>query len=87
MKWMAKVHESGFELLPHPPYSPDLSPSDFFLFSDLMPAGQKFCADEEVIAETEDYVKAEDKSYYKNGIEKLYGRYNRCITLEGNYIK
>ncbi|GFV09445.1 putative DD34D transposase [Trichonephila clavipes] len=64
-------------------------PSDFFLFSDLkrMLAGQKFCADEEVIAETEAYFKAEDKSYYKNGIEKLCSRYRRCITLEGNYIK
>ncbi|GFW18407.1 mariner Mos1 transposase [Trichonephila clavipes] len=89
MKSMAKLHELGFELLPHPPYSPDLAPSDFFLFSYLkrMLAGQKFCANEEVIAETEAYFEAKDKSYYKNDIEKLYGRYNHCITLEGNYIK
>ncbi|GFT99035.1 putative DD34D transposase [Trichonephila clavipes] len=86
---MTKLHELGFELLLHPPYNPDLAPSDFFLFSDLkrMLAGQKFCADEEVIAKTEAYFKAEDKSCYKNGIEKLYGRYNRCIALEGNYIE
>ncbi|GFX91346.1 uncharacterized protein TNCV_3688101 [Trichonephila clavipes] len=86
---MTKLHELGFELLLHPLYNPDLPPSDFFLFSDLkrMLAGQKFCADEEVIAETETYFKAEDKSYYKNGIEKLYDRYNRCIALEGNYIE
>ncbi|GFX39760.1 putative DD34D transposase [Trichonephila clavipes] len=83
---MTKLHQLGFELLLHPPYNPDLATSDFFLFSDLkrMLAGQKFCADEEVITETETYFKAEDKSYYKNGIEKLYGRYNRCIALEGN---
>jgi len=24
--------ECGYELLPHPPYSPDLAPSDFYLF-------------------------------------------------------
>jgi len=29
---MAKLHELGFELIPHPPYSPDLTPCDFFLF-------------------------------------------------------
>ncbi|GFW36178.1 hypothetical protein TNCV_4930401 [Trichonephila clavipes] len=52
-----------------------------------MIAGQKFCADEEVIAETEAYFEAEDKSCYKNGIEKLYGRYYRCTALEGNYIE
>ena len=83
------MQELGFELLLHPPYSPDLAPSDFFLFSDLkkMPAGTKFCADEEVIEETEAYFEAKDKSYYKNGIEKLYGRYNRCIAREWNYIE
>ena len=89
MKSMAKLQELGFELLPHPPCSPDLAPSDFFLFSDLkrMLAGKKFCADEEVIEEIEAYFEAKDKSYYKNGIEKLYDRYNRCIAREGNYIE
>ncbi|GFU02016.1 putative DD34D transposase [Nephila pilipes] len=86
---MAKIHELGFELLPPPPYSPDLAPSDYFLFSDLkrMLAGKKFSSNEEVIAETEAYFEAKDKSYYKNGIEKLEGRYNQCITLEGNYVE
>ena len=27
-----EVDEMGFKKLPHPPYSPDLAPSDFFLF-------------------------------------------------------
>lgn len=89
MKTMAKLHELGYELLPHPPYSPDLAPSDFFLFADLkrMLAGKKFKTDEEVIAVTEAYFEAKDKSYYKNGIEKLENRYNRCIALEGNYVE
>ncbi|VVC40054.1 Hypothetical protein CINCED_3A010488 [Cinara cedri] len=89
MKTMEKLHELGFELLPHPPYSPDLAPSDFFLFSDLKRTltGKKFSTNEEVIAETEAYFEAKDKSYYKNGIEKLEVRYNRCIALEGNYVE
>ncbi|XP_047129544.1 histone-lysine N-methyltransferase SETMAR-like [Hydra vulgaris] len=43
---MLELNELGFELLPHPPYSPDLAPSDFFLFSDLkrMLASNKFKA-------------------------------------------
>lgn len=74
------MYELGFELLPHPPYSPDLAPSDFFLFSDLkrmLNGEKKFSTDEEAIAETEDYW------YYKNGIAKLY---DHCIALEGNCI-
>ena len=32
---MAKLNKLSFELLPHPPYSPDLAPSDYYLFADL----------------------------------------------------
>jgi [histone H3]-lysine36 N-dimethyltransferase SETMAR len=35
LKTTAKLHELGYELLPHPPYSPDRTLSDFFLFADL----------------------------------------------------
>ena len=32
---MAALHTHGFEPLVHPPYSPDLAPSDFYLFPNL----------------------------------------------------
>jgi hypothetical protein len=35
-----------FEVLSHPPYSPDLAPSDFHLFSHLK--GTNFTSDDEV---------------------------------------
>ena len=84
VKMMAKLYESGFELLPHLLYSPDLIPSGFFLFSDLMRmlTGKKFSADEEIIAETKAYFETKNKSYYKYGIEKLCDQYNRCIALK-----
>jgi [histone H3]-lysine36 N-dimethyltransferase SETMAR len=53
------------ELLPHPPYSPGLAPSDFFLFADLkrLLAGKKFSTNEEGIAEIDTYFEAISKSY------------------------
>jgi [histone H3]-lysine36 N-dimethyltransferase SETMAR len=45
LKTTAKLHELGYELLPHLPYSPDRALSAFFLFADLkkkMLAGKKF---------------------------------------------
>jgi len=88
MKTMAKMHELGFELLPHTPYSPDLAPSDYWLFADLKKklARKRFGSNEEVIAETEAYFEAKDISFYKTGIEMLEKRYNECIALEGNYV-
>ena len=32
---MAAVHDCGFTLLDHPPYSPDLAPLDYFLFPNM----------------------------------------------------
>ncbi|XP_030747035.1 uncharacterized protein LOC115875653 [Sitophilus oryzae] len=32
---MAKLYELRYELVPHPPYSPDLAPSDYYLFPDF----------------------------------------------------
>ena len=32
---MAAIHDCGFKLIEHPPYSPDLAPSDFHLFPKL----------------------------------------------------
>ncbi|KAF7271262.1 hypothetical protein GWI33_015845 [Rhynchophorus ferrugineus] len=63
--------------------------SNYFLIRHLkrMLAGKKFSSNEGVIAETEAYFEANDKSYYNNGIEKLEGRYHQCITLEGNYVE
>jgi len=54
IKTMTKLHELNFEFLPHPPYSPDLVPSDYWLFADLkkMLAVKKFPTNEEVIADT-----------------------------------
>ena len=73
MKTMVKLNELSFELLPHPPYSPDLAPSDYWLFADLkkMLQGKRFGSNEEVLAETEAYFESKDESFYEKGIEML----------------
>ena len=62
-----KLHELHFELLPHQPYSPDLVPSNYWLYADLkrMLQGKRFSSNEEAILETRAYFKAKDKSFYK----------------------
>ena len=60
MATIAKLHELHFELLPHPPYSPDLVPSDYWLFGYLkgILKGKRFGSNEEVMSETEAYFEA-----------------------------
>ena len=63
----------SFEVLPHPPYSPDLAPSNYWLFANLkkMLQGKRFGSNEEVIAETKANFENKDESFYKKSIEKL----------------
>ena len=85
---MAKIHELHIKLLLHPPYSPDLATSDYWLFADLkrMLQGKRTDSNEKVISETETYFEAKDKLFYKKGIELLEKCWNQYITLEGDYI-
>ena len=53
---MDAVERNGYELIPPPAYSPDLAPSDFFLFSNLKKdvRGHHFRSDEEVVTAVEE---------------------------------
>ena len=47
----------GYELIPHPAYSPDLAPRDFFLFPNLKKDIHEchFRSDKEVVAAFEEW--------------------------------
>lgn len=84
-----KLDELRYELLPHPPYSPDLAPSDFFLFPNLKKwlSGKRFRSNQEVQCETNTYFEGLGKSYYADGIKRLEYRWNKCIALQGDYVE
>ena len=86
---MDAVKRNGYELIPHPAYSPDLASSDFFLFSNLKKdiRGLHFRSDEEVATAVEEWVNGEDPDFFSSGPMALEHRWSKCITLEGNYIE
>ena len=86
IRTMVKLNELSFQLLPHAPYSPDLAPSDYWLFADMNKMLQRkiFGFNEEVISETKAYFEGKDE-FYKKGIKKLEKHWNECIILKGNY--
>ena len=49
---MNVVEQNGYELIPHPAYSPDLAPNDYFLFPNLKKdiRGRHFRSNKEVVA-------------------------------------
>ena len=55
---MTVATECGFEILPHPPYSPDMTPSDFHLFPKLKSylRGTQYGSNEGVIEAVNEYL-------------------------------
>ena len=86
---MDAVERNGYELKPHPAYSPDEAPSDFFLFPDLKKDihGFYFRSDEEVVTAVEEWVNGKGPDFFSSGLMALEHRWSKCITLEGNYIE
>jgi histone-lysine N-methyltransferase SETMAR len=86
---MGKVRDLHYELLEHPTYSPDLALSDFCLFPKhkLFLAGQRFSSNQEAIAAVERYFAALAKNHYRDRIMALEHRWNKCISLKGDYVE
>jgi len=78
-----------YELLKHPPYSPDLAPSDFYYFPKLkfFHAGQRFSLNQEATAAAEGYFADLKKNHYRDGIMVLEHRWNKCFSLKGDYVE
>jgi len=86
---MRKLRDLGYELLEHPPCSPDLAPSDFCLFPKLklFLAGQRFSSNQEATAAVEGYFADLTKNHYMDGIIALEHRWNKYISLKGDYVE
>jgi histone-lysine N-methyltransferase SETMAR len=86
---MGRLRYLHYELLEHPPHSPDLAPSDFCLFPKLrfFLAGHCFSSNQEAIAAVERYFADLTKNHYKDGIMALEHRWNKCISLKEDYVE
>jgi len=86
---MGKLRDLHYELLEHPSCSPDLAPSDFFLFPKLklFLAGQRFSSNQEAIAAVEGYFADLTKNHYRDGIMGLEHRWNKCVSVKGDYVE
>ena len=86
---MDAVERNGYELIPHSAYSPDLAPSDFFLFPNLKKdiRGLHFWSDEEVVTAVEEWINGKYPDFFSSGLMALEHHWSKCITLEGNYIE
>jgi histone-lysine N-methyltransferase SETMAR len=81
-----KLSDLDIEVLPHPPYSPDLSPTDYHIFKYLNNylRDEKF-ADQRAV-ENANFINGQNSQFYRVEIEKLMERWQKCVDAEGNYF-
>ncbi|WP_370716210.1 hypothetical protein [Sphingomonas sp. IW22] len=89
-KVQQKLQElSGFEVLPHPAYSPDLAPSDFHLFRSLAHflQGRCFTSEEGLKNDMMEFFASKSPDWYRHGIELLAQRWLQVTQSDGLYFE
>jgi len=86
---MDTIQKLKWNVLPHPPYSPDLAPSDYHFFGPLKEhlGGKRFRNNEEVIQSLQEWVHWQPKGFFLSGIRKLTDRWRKCIANQGDYVE
>lgn len=88
-KSMETIREIGWQLLPHPAYSPDLAPSDYHLFGPMKEPlrGVRFKDQNEIERAVKDSLSRFPTEWFREGIQKLEKRWTKCLELEGDYVE
>lgn len=86
---MTVVRDLRWELLPHPAYSPDLSPSDYHLFPALKSPlrGKHYEGLKEMKQAIKQWISDTPEDFFNSGLRKLVERWEKCIQLEGGYVE
>jgi len=86
---MDTIQKLKWEVLPHPPNSPDRAPSEYHLFGRLKGqlGGKRFRDNEEVIQNVQEWLHWQPKDFFLSSIRKPPGRWHKCITNQGDYVE
>ena len=75
----------AIKTVPQPPYSPDLVPCDFWLFSKLRGCRYETIEEmKEAVTKVIDTLTQED---FHGAFQKLLQRYNKCMAIGGDYVE
>jgi histone-lysine N-methyltransferase SETMAR len=79
----------NWELFDPPPYSPDLAPSAYYLFTYLKNwmRSQRFNNNEELMEGVKTRLNSQAADFFDTGKQELTPRYDKCLSLGGDYVE
>uniref|UniRef100_A0A5S6QG97 Reverse transcriptase domain-containing protein n=1 Tax=Trichuris muris TaxID=70415 RepID=A0A5S6QG97_TRIMR len=88
LKTRQKLNELGVEVLPHPAYSPDLSPTDYHVFRalDAFLHQKVFTQQRDLENDIAGFFESRTREFYRIGINSLPERWRRCVLSNGEYF-
>ena len=83
-----KLLQLGWITIPHPPYSPDLAPTDYHLFRSLSNylREKQFDEEKDLKVDIANFFAQKSVDFYERGILSLPDRWRRVIDTDGAYV-
>ena len=83
------LETANWEVLPDPPYSPDIAPSDYYLSRSMAHglADQLFCSYEDISKWLDSWIASKDEHFYQDGIRALQERWEKVVASDGQYFE
>ena len=79
----------NWEVLSHPPYSPDIAPSDYHLFRSMTHglSEQHFTLYEDTKNWVDSWIDSKDEAFFRRGIRMLPERSEKVVASDGQYFE